>query len=311
MQEYAHQKAKSPVEEVLADEDLEKLFKNNDVNFVYVRESADNLNELPHLETIAPRFMESIPFYTSTDKKTATRFNLKPEDLPASVIVKDGTYHLFKSGMKDLAAWVLKESKPLITRVLPHNSNSIIKGKQKVVLGITKPDDEDSEFKLREMAKIYKDENDGKDLTFAILDGKLWGSFISRAYGINSKKLPAIVVLDPSQELYFDRHANNDKFSFNNPDEILKSIKDLDKLTGTSTAPSKTMGTLERFFIFFGDNWLYVTPVMAGIFALVFYIMTMNDPSSLSREQVKAAADKVIKEKREKEAVSKNENKGE
>lgn len=304
LQEYALQMAGSPVHEVKNDAQLEKLMKQADVNFVYVRESGNTIHQIPLLETIAPAFMETIPFYTSTDKKTALRFNLQPQDLPASVIVKDGTVHVFKQDIEDLAAWVISESKPLVTRVLPHNSNAIMKGKQVVVLGITKPDDTDSEWKLREMAKIYRDEQSGQDITFAQLDGKLWGNFISRAYGIQSHKLPAIVVLDPKQEMYFDRHANDVKFSFESPDEILESIKHLDQLTGSSTAPSKTMNSVERFFIFFGEHWMVLTPIVFGVFALVFYIMVKDDPAPLTREEMKQVAKKVVQDKK-KEAEKK------
>lgn len=303
MEEYAITTSGSLVQKVKRDSDFDRLFKQNDVKLVYVRESDDSVNELPFLETVAPGFMENIPFYTTTDKKSAVRFNLSPSDLPATILVKDGTYHLFKGDMKDLAAWLLKESKPLVTRVLPHNSNSILRGRNVVVLGITKPDDEESESKLRDLAKKYKEEKGDDKLTFAILDGKLWGNYISRAYGISSNKLPAIVVLDPKQELYFDRHANNEKFSFTNPDEVLKSIADLEKLTGTSTAPSKAMSAVERFFIFFGENWMAVTPVMAGVFILVFYLLTKNDP----REELKEAANKVIEEDKKKNPKEKKE----
>lgn len=303
LEEYAIKTSGSPVQKVKRDSDFERLFKQNDVKLVYVRESDDSVNELPFLETVAPGFMENIPFYTTTDKKSAVRFNLSPSDLPATALVKDGTYHLFKGDMKDLAAWVLKESKPLVTRVLPHNSNSILRGRNVVVLGITRPDDEESESKLRDLAKKCKEEKGDEKLTFAILDGKLWGNYISRAYGISSNKLPAIVVLDPKQELYFDRHANNEKFSFTNPEEVLKSIADLEQLTGTSTAPSKAMGAVERFFIFFGENWMAVTPVMAGVFILVFYLLTKNDP----REELKEAANKVIEEDKKKNPKEKKE----
>lgn len=280
------------------DEKLEELMKQQDVNFVYVRDPKQDVHEITFLETVAPKFMETIPFFTTADKRTAVRFNLNPEDLPASIIVKDGTFELFKGGEKDLAAWIIKESKPLVTRVSPHNSNTIMKGKQIVVLGITNPNDSDSEWKLREMAKIYKNEHEGHDLIFAQLDGKLWGSFISRAYGVKSNKLPAIIVLDPKSELYYDQHANKKKFSFESPDEILESIKKLETLTGISTSPSKTIGYLEKFFTYFGNNWIILTIVIFGAFIVMFYFLTNEESMTkpLTREEIKERAKKEIEE---------------
>lgn len=293
--------AGSPIRTVKDDDKLQDLLKQQDVNFVYIRDPKNDVHELSFLETIAPGFMETIPFFTTTDKRSALRFNLAAEDLPAVVIVKDGTFEQFKGGVKDLAAWLIKESKPLVTRVLPHNSNQIMKGSQMVVLGITKPDDSDSEWKLREMARIYKDEHNGNNLTFAQLDGKLWGSFISRAYGIQSNKLPAIIVLDPQSELYYDHHANKKKFSFESPDEILQSIKNLSALTGISTSPSKTMGYLEKFFVYFGNNWIVYTIIIFGAFIVMFYYLT-NDDTTLTREQMKELAKKTIEESKGKKA---------
>lgn len=295
--------AGSPVHEVETDENLQEIFKQRDVNFVHVVDPSTNVDEISFLETIAPGFMETLPFYTTKDKKTALRFNLNPSDLPASVIVKDGTFHLFKSDIKDLASWLINESQPLVTRVVPNNSRNILKGNQLVVLGITDPEDVDAEWKLREIAKIYRDEQGGKDVTFAQLDGKKWGKFITRVYGIQSNKLPALVVLDPKSELYYDHHADQKKFSFENPDEILSSIKVLDSLTGISTAPSKTLGKIERFFVFFGEHWLLVTPIIFGFFAIIFYFLTREDSKTLTREEMKEVAKKVIQENKEKKAA--------
>ncbi|GAA5813259.1 hypothetical protein MFLAVUS_006734 [Mucor flavus] len=301
LEEYAREMAGSPVRTVKDDDKLQDLLKQQDVNFVYIRDPKNDVHEMSFLETVAPGFMETIPFFTTTDKRSALRFNLGAEDLPAAVIVKDGTFEQFKGGIKDLAAWLIKESKPLVTRVLPHNSNQIMKGRQMVVLGITKPDDSDSEWKLREMARIYKNEHGGNNLTFALLDGKLWGSFISRAYGIQSNKLPAIIVLDPQSELYYDHHANKKKFSFESPDDILESIKNLSALTGISTSPSKTMGYLEKFFVYFGNNWIVLTIIIFGAFIVMFYYLT-NDDTTLTREQMKELAKKTIEESKGKKA---------
>jgi thiol-disulfide isomerase/thioredoxin len=300
--EYALKMSGSPVHNVDTDSEFEDLFKARDVNLVYVRNAKNDNNQLTLLEKVAPQFMETIPFYTTTDRKTALRFQLKESDLPAAVIVKDGTYYVYQDqGIEGVASWVHQERSPLVTRILPHNSNSIFKGKQMVVVGITDPDDTDSEFKLREMAKIYRDEQQGKDLTFALMDGKLYGNYVSRAYGIYSNKLPSIVVLDPKNQVYYNRHANEEPFSINNPDEILQSIKAPDTLKGVSTAPSKAMGVLERTFIKFGEHWIIFTTILFGLFGVMFWLLTQDEPARLTTEQIKEIAKKEVEERKDKE----------
>ncbi|KAL7314527.1 hypothetical protein PS15m_006087 [Mucor circinelloides] len=296
--DYALDMSGSPVHNVDTDNELETLLKASDVNLVYVRDAKKDDHQLPLLEKFAPEFMEHIPFYTTTDHKTAMRFNLKESDLPAAVIVKDGNYHVFSdTDIQNIVPWIHKERHPLVTRVLPHNSNRILKGKEVVVLGITKPDDSDSEFKLREMAKIYRDEHSGKDIKFALLDGDLWGNYIYRAFGIHSHKLPTVIVLDPKNEVYYDSHANKDKFVFNNPDEILESIKNLEALTGISTAPSKTMGALDRFFISFGDHWILWTTVLFGVLTGVYWLLVKDEPTPITPADIRAQAKKEVEQR--------------
>lgn len=303
MKDYALETAGSPVHAIETDEDLQERFKQRDVNFVHIVDPITGLDEVSILESIAPQFMETLPFYSTKDEKTALRFNLKPSDLPASVIIKDGTFHVFKSDLKDIASWLINESKPLVTRVVPNNSRKILKGEQVVILGITDPEDIESEGKLRAIAKIYRDEEGGKDVTIAQLDGKKWGKFITRVYGIQSNKLPALVVLGPKAELYYDQKSSDTKFSLDNPKEILSAIQVLDTLTGHSTAPSKTMGKIEKFFVFFGEHWMLVTPIIFGAFATIFYFLTKEEPKTLTREQVKEAAKKAVEKNKEKKAA--------
>lgn len=300
----------SPVRNVDTDSELETLLKANDVNLVYVRDAKNDAHQVPLLEKFAPEFMEHIPFYTTTDHKTASRYNLKSADLPAAVIVKDGNFHVFNDAdIQDIVPWIHKERHPLVTRILPHNSNRILKGKEVVVLGITKPDDSDSEFKLREMAKIYRDEHSGKDITFALLDGDLWGNYIYRAFGIRSHKLPSVIVLDPKKEVYYDSHVNKDKFVFNNPDEILESIKNLDELTGISTAPSKTMGALDKFFISFGDHWILWTTVLFGALTGVYWLLVRDEPTPITPAEIRTQAKKEVEQRTQEKKVQEVEQK--
>ncbi|KAI8645535.1 thioredoxin-like protein [Parasitella parasitica] len=304
--DYAIEMSGSPVHNIDTDSELDSLLKASDVNFVYVRDAKKDEHQLPLLEKFALAFIEHIPFFTTTDHKTALRYNLKESDLPAAIIVKDGNFHVFHDAdIQNIVPWIHKERYPLVTRILPHNSNRILKGKQVVVLGITKPDDSDSELKLREMAKIYRDEHSGKDITFALLDGELWGNYVNRAFGIHSHKLPTIIVLDPKKEMYYDSHGNKAKFAFDKPEEILKSIKNLDKLAGVSTAASKAMNALDKFFISFSNHWILWTTVLFGALTCVFWILVRDEPRSITPAEIRAQAKKEIDQRNQEKKMQK------
>ncbi|KAI7905886.1 thioredoxin-like domain-containing protein [Cokeromyces recurvatus] len=303
LMDYAIKMSGSPVLPVETDNELEKILKLHDVNLVYVQSPDDENSQLSLLEQLAPSFMEEIPFYTTHDPKTAHRFNLQKSDLPAAVIVKDGTYQVYsEKSVNNISPWIYQERHPLVTRILPHNSNRILKGDQVVVLGITNPDDTESEIKLRELATMYRDKHGGKDIMFAQLDGKRWGHYVSSAYGIQSNKMPALIVLDPKNDMYYDHDSDKKKFSFSKPETVLASIATLSALKGISTAPSKTMTMIEKIFIFFGDHWIMMTTVLFGLFGVLFWLLTKDEPTPISREQMKEIAKKEIAErKKEKE----------
>ncbi|KAI9475670.1 MAG: hypothetical protein EXX96DRAFT_574157 [Benjaminiella poitrasii] len=307
--DYAIKMSGSSVLQIDSDSNLDEVLKMHDVNVVYVQSADEANNQLSLLEQLAPSFMETIPFYTTRDPKTAHRFNLRESDLPAVVLVKDGGYQVYSERkVENISPWILQERNPLVTRILPHNSNRILKGDQVVVLGIMNPDDTASETKLREMSKLCRDQH-GKDVMFAQLDGKVFGHYVSRVYGIQSNTMPALVVLDSKQEIYYDRAANKKKFSFDQPEEVVKSLAVLGTLKGISTAPSKTMKMMDKIFIFFGDHWILMTTVLFGFFGILFWLITKDEPKPLTREQIKEIARKETelrsqdKEKKEKKTV--------
>jgi hypothetical protein len=172
------------------DNDLIQSLKKYDVNLVYIYDKEEK--NIPMLEEIAPKYFESVPFYKTNDPKTVSRFNLK--SLPALIMVKDNGHVVYSDDIP-LSSWIEKEKIPLVTRVLPHNSNSILKGTDDhryVVLGMTKPGDIESETKLRDMAK----QNKKQDALFAVLDGVLFTNYVSRVYGVSVNQLPSVVILD-------------------------------------------------------------------------------------------------------------------
>ncbi|KAI8074308.1 thioredoxin-like protein [Gilbertella persicaria] len=300
--DYAVRMSGSPVHKVETEKELDESLKNSDVNLIHITTNEDSTG-LSELEAIAPQYMETVPFYTTSDSNLVSRYKLKLSQLPVVIMVKDGTHLVYDGSIEQIGLWIHQERHPLVTHITPHNSNAILKGPHVVVLGITQSDDTASEAKLRELAELYKKQV-GKDVVFAQLDGKQWGNFVSRVYGIQSKSLPALVVLDPKNEVYYNRHKNQQLFNLNNPKAILNSLGHLNSLTGISTAPSKTMGMVEKVLIFFGDHWIVMSTLLFGFFGLLFWLINSDD-NQLSREQIKEIAKKEVAERNQKTPIEK------
>lgn len=318
--EYALEMSGSPVHNIESDDKLEEVLKQSDVSIVYVRESDDKKGQLNVLEEVAPKFMETIPFYTiSGDEKTNMRFNLvKERDLPATVIVKDGTFYVYgKKDIRGIDTWIENERHALVTRVLPHNSNRILKGQNVVVLGIFDPEDTQSESKLRLLATIYKEkmkESNNQVLdnyVFAQLNGKTYGNYVGKVYGIQSHTMPALVVSDPTKQVYYDKHANGKKFNLNDPYDFVESILALDKLVSVSTKPSKAFSIVDKVVMYFGDHWIMMTTILFGFFGLLFWLMIRNEPSPMSREAVLEKAKKDLADRKVKESMEEKEKENE
>ncbi|KAI8331277.1 hypothetical protein EDC96DRAFT_34785 [Choanephora cucurbitarum] len=297
--QYALKMSGSPVHTIETDTELDKLLKESDVNLVYVTHGKEK-GDFHILERAAPQFMETIPFYTTSDPKTASRFGLKTSSLPAAVIVKDNGHLVYEGDMDAIVDWVHQERHPLLTRIMPHNANSILRGPDLVVLGITQSDDIQYEDKLRALARKFKEKEKPEGVVFAQLDGRKYGNYINRIYGIQSNKLPALIILDPINDMYYNRFQNQVLFDLNKPEAILKSLKQLDKLPGISTAPSKTASVLERIVLFFGDHYLVMSALLFGFAGLLFWLVTGE--SEIKREQIREIGQQEVEERKEKEA---------
>ncbi|KAI8977210.1 hypothetical protein BDF20DRAFT_551479 [Mycotypha africana] len=317
LMDYAVHMSGSPVHPIDSDEKLTDVLKENDVSLVYVRDTDDHKIDSYFEETVAPQFMETVPFYTTNNKETIERFGLSASSLPAAVLVKDGTYVVYsgKDKQRDwqhMVQWLEQEQHPLITRVLGHNSNQILRWTDAlVVLGMVGADgrDAEAESKLRQMAQLYKEEYSSLDkstskrpVLFAQMDGKLWEHYISRVYGLHSYQLPALIILDPKHQVYYDRHANDEPFSFvkDRPESLLKSLQALDSLKGTSMAPSKVMMKVDRVLTYFGDHWILMTTVLVGFLGVFFYLITRDTGHETETAKVK----KVLRDASERTAAA-------
>jgi hypothetical protein len=177
----------------IKDSSLDNILDENDSNFIYVYGDQDSESAL--LDTIAPRFMEKLPFYKTNDPKAVRRFNLQDSELPAFLIAKDGEYVKYEGSLSHIEPWIEKEKKPLFIRASSLNLNHIVRNHEDhryAVLGISKLKDKAAMDELRDIAR----RNEKEGVLFALMDGQVWGSYVNRLYGLTSGHMPAAVIID-------------------------------------------------------------------------------------------------------------------
>ncbi|ORZ02631.1 thioredoxin-like protein [Syncephalastrum racemosum] len=280
-------KTSGPTINHVSDTQLEKELRNKDsVAFVYLyTEVQDAATEL--LQHVALECMEGVTFYSSQDAHAIRQFNLAPTDLPAALIVKDGSHiiypsHQFSNTPKvqdALTAWVQSEKFPLVSQVGPGNAPELLQGNRMVVLGVINEQDTGSKAKFRTMAETYNKKQKAQPaaserVLFAEIDGSTWGDYVRTAYSVPRKRIPAIVVLDPANYRYFNHDAEGNKFLLDQPELILQVLRDIreNKLIGVSTLPfhSRMAQHIQRTVEVARAHWILTS---GGIFAVgyIFY----------------------------------------
>ncbi|KAG1056481.1 hypothetical protein G6F43_001628 [Rhizopus delemar] len=274
--EFAMDYSNTAVRGVRRDEAFDDLLKKNDVNLIYVTENKEK-KDIERLERIAPSYLQSLPFYTTMDPKTTQRLGLTQEQLPAITILKDGHQFVYNNE-EDLASWIEKHSKPLVTSIQSHNSNQILRKQHgTVVLGLFATDDLDSLKALRKLAAECTED----DVLFAYLDSWAYANFVSRMYGISVMQLPAVVLLQPQQQQYYKFIKDQELFNIAKaPQEILNALRHLDTLTPISTAPSKAIGVAGKIVDFIQQYWVLFS---GGFFVLLVGLTILISTSETSQ----------------------------
>ncbi|KAI8886777.1 thioredoxin-domain-containing protein [Backusella circina FSU 941] len=282
LEDYATRMSGSPVR-AIHDKSLDNILDESDSSFVYVYGTKDSESAL--LETIAPRFMEELPFYKTNDPKTVLRFNLADSELPAFVIAKDGDFVKYKGPLSEIESWIEREKKPLVIRASSLNLNHIIRNHEDhryAVLGIAKLKEKEPVENLREIAR----RNEREGVLFALMDGEVWGSYVARLYGLTSGFMPAAVIIDTKERVHYTKDALGKNLKLRKIETVLETLKIVDTLEGVPTVPPKNMDTIEKLAMFVGNHWILVSIGLFVVFGGLFMLMTGSYPPFVKKEKL-------------------------
>ncbi|CAG8543811.1 2661_t:CDS:10 [Acaulospora colombiana] len=313
LQDFAEKAGAARISEITAD-DLDKAKENDEVIYVYLYDEKTPSRFLRNMKILSRSFF-STKFYSSKDKKLVE--TLKVDKLPTLVVLKDSlqkNYLSESSGdFSDIGAlkkWVRSEKYPLVPEMNSENYEDILSGDGLIVLGVLQPTGDEAFTKtkdsLKEAARLYykqtgepNDSKNDKSVTFAWLDGVKWSDYISGIYGLKSKDLPAILIVDPKSSEYYDTSITGRKISF----ESRQLLETIDDAKAKHLIGKSTMGIMEKTFrgmSTFGsqikESLINHPFISLSILALVFsafwrYCLTLQVRDGRDFERAYAGAD--------------------
>ncbi|KAL0083465.1 thioredoxin-like protein [Phycomyces blakesleeanus] len=279
---FAKKLAGSSVVEVTSTQLAEKL-KEENVALVYLyqkeTQAAGGL-----WKKVAEQFAGSLPFYKTDDIKVIEKFGLTVSDMPAAVIFKDGqatvspvrSFEDTDAVKEMLVEWIKMNRYPLITHITPANAQEILRGEHIVVLGVIHPDDQASKAAFENTAKKVTSQGGMKteSILFAELDASTWRDFASDTYGVNKDEHPALIIVDPMNEVYFSRDTQQAALDIDEPISLLRTLEDISsqKLVGVSLLPlpSEASRKLGQSYRAIRSHW-FITCATFGVVGALFY----------------------------------------
>ncbi|KAI8888561.1 thioredoxin-like protein [Backusella circina FSU 941] len=290
---YAKSNAGPAIKEVDAS-DLEKKLETTDVSLIYLYKQDTSIPDI--INKMADQFVSTLPFYSSSDAKSMSKFGQSSADLPVVLVSKDNTFkvypsHDFKNTQKNkesLERWIQREQYPLVSEVGPSNQHIILEGEHRVVLSIVDPKDTVAKNKLRDVAAAWaKTKRPSVELPviFAQMDRSMWRDYVLTKFKIKHDGENRVVIYDPTKYEYYINDTDDMRLSLNQPQGIYNILTNMDHMTGLSALAmhEKMEVSLKSGFSLFASHWLLSMMLFTGVGALIYRYLTFHRPKSVRK----------------------------
>ncbi|KAJ2804451.1 hypothetical protein H4R20_002503 [Coemansia guatemalensis] len=293
--------------EIKTAEELQQLKSENDVAFMFAYDKADTSARtkaaLEHVKTNVRKLFLSKQLGIVADASVARA--VVPDmqqSLPVLMAFKDGrtmTYTGTITGDDQLREWLYAERFPLLPEFTRENADSLFYDSDYLVLGIVdsssgREQADDYRSNVRAAAMEYQrltSQAQGgvakqASVRFAWLNGGEWESYIGRVFRIERKQLPAVVIVQPSEDHFFTLNARGQPIEPTRAGVLAAVRAAVDgKLQAQSTKSFLARGvrslvakTVAIWSFFFG-TLLRAAVSLVAIAALVYY-MVRRRPAS-------------------------------
>lgn len=225
--------------------ELRHLITEHDVVFAYIEEEGEEEKgerggakvsssiAKKAVELAARPYFEHAHFSHIGKEIDSIKKEYEISSFPALMVLKDGVQKVYSGSLEDssqVKAWIEVEKYASLITLSDHNARDILKGTGvMVVLGLLDPEAENFSRRrnaLKDIALDYRrdhplrapDEEATQEginrVLFAWLDAVKWESYAERAYGIGPADIPALILVQPEEEEYWDEDAQGAKIQF-------------------------------------------------------------------------------------------------
>eukprot|EP01112_Ceratiomyxa_fruticulosa_P021316 TRINITY_DN744_c0_g1_i1.p1 TRINITY_DN744_c0_g1~~TRINITY_DN744_c0_g1_i1.p1 ORF type:complete len:446 (-),score=93.82 TRINITY_DN744_c0_g1_i1:278-1615(-) len=190
------------------------------------------------------------------------------------VMIKDGEKVFYKGGENGLLDWAKTNQFPYLNQINENNFDILVDSGIPIVLGIIDGSKSNTEFvaKLQTVARKLA----GGKFLFGYLDGAKFHKWIS-TFGFTPDKFPTVMVLDDSNELYWDLE-NTDVKSV----DLLKWVESVGKGEVTSKTRSLSgyyLNKLEKIALVISDfivNHIFLSIALGAVFLFAFIFICIR-----------------------------------
>ncbi|KAJ2082126.1 hypothetical protein H4R24_001822 [Coemansia sp. RSA 988] len=287
--------------EIKTAEELQQLKRENDVAFMFAYDKTDTSARtraaLEHVKANVRKLFLSKQLGIVADPSIAREVAPDMQQaLPVLMAFKDGrtmTYAGTITGDDQLREWLYAERFPLLPEFTRENADSLFYDSDYLVLGIVDPASgreqaEDHRSNVRAAAMEYQrltSQAKGgvtkhASVRFAWLNGSEWEAYIGRVFRIERTQLPAVVIVQPSEDNYFTLNARGQPIEPTRAGVLAAVRAAVDgKLRAQSTKSFLARGVkalvtkIVAIWSFFFGSLLHAAISLLAIAALVYYML--------------------------------------
>ncbi|KAG7562713.1 hypothetical protein FFLO_01873 [Filobasidium floriforme] len=287
MQEFALNAIIPPTLHHVDAEELKTVQKRKDVFFLFLHTFGTKPNDLAMLKKTSTYRANDVAFYQSSDpdifassKIDGTKGSVLAVfkdhmDKPVSTLYFDEAH----PSTDQINTFIMSHKYPLVTELTPDNHEELfnLPTRALIVLAALKPGSKNrKEFEsdLAYFTKVSRAWQKGgrqfsQPVHFVWTDATRQSKWLKHTYGVNPKKLPAVVLIDPPLNQYYDTTLERDSLKFDGA----SIFSTLEGMYQHFLIPKAASSALERGSKQFEDGVMGLMKIVARHPFLTFFIL--------------------------------------
>ncbi|KAJ3056161.1 hypothetical protein HK097_007885 [Rhizophlyctis rosea] len=298
LKNFALRTTSQPGFKVIKGSDIRKIISSEEVSFYFLYDpNSMDQDIMEGFRQIALSVRSIAKVYVSPDPAAYAALGVTPtednrpifiasRDNGRDIVVYSGTIQNTLPSRQYARQFIVDNRQPLLPQLAADNQDEILGSDRLVVMVVVDPLAKGVQDRLEVMketartwAKREGDEKLYNLVTFAWMDGVRWRKYVRRAYGLGPKNLPAVVIADLKNDVYYD----TDSAGYTLPVDQVTILNSIDDILNGKGRPRYTTGLFSNSFrsisqrfaaisLFIGQNFfLFVFAVLIGVWVCFSY----------------------------------------